>query len=287
LNLAERLGYNAEQKLVLIHADDVGSTHSANLATFELLESGSITCASIIVPAPWFSEVADYARKHPEADFEVHLALNSEYPHYRWPGVLGPGVTPTLHDAGGHLPQTVAELNETKVDEARTELRAQVERALGAGIDVTHLDTHMGAVLRGGFFQAYVELAIEFRLPCFVIDNWKDRRSEELGLLTQSGAPILDRIVFDTWEYSAAEAPAYYQRVLSQLQPGVTHFLIHPCLDSDEIRAVDPVNHEKRIGDYRPFRGRGFNDVLDRHGVKRIGYREIRDAYRSGGLARH
>jgi predicted glycoside hydrolase/deacetylase ChbG (UPF0249 family) len=284
LNLGERLGYSADQKLVLIHADDVGSTHSANLATFELLESGSITCGSIIVPGPWFPEVADYARSHREADFGVHLALTSEYPHYRWPGVLGRGVTPSLHDAGGYLPQPVAELKGAKVEEARSELRAQVEKALDAGIDVTHLDTHMGAVLRGGFFPVYVALALEFHLPCFVIDDWKDRRPEEFRLLAQARAPILDRIVFDTWEYSAAEAPAYYQRVLSELAPGVTHFLIHPCLDSDEIRAVDPVNCEKRIGDYLPFRGRGFNDLLDEAGVKRIGYREIRDAWRGGAL---
>lgn len=99
-----------------------------------------------------------------------------------------------------------------------------------------------------------------------------------------AAAPVLDHVVFDTWDYKAEQAPGYYERVFSDLPAGVTHFLIHPCVDGEDIRAIDPENGEKRIGDYAPFKGDGFNALLDRLGVVRINYRLIRDAYRAGTL---
>ncbi|MEX2237057.1 MAG: polysaccharide deacetylase family protein [Dehalococcoidia bacterium] len=284
MNLAERLGYGPEERLLIIHADDVGSTHAANLATFELLDAGTITSGSLITPAPWFPEAAAYARNKPETDFGIHLALNAEYPQYRWPGVLGQASCPSIHDEGGYLPRTVEELRGASVDEAEAELRAQIERAIRAGVDITHLDTHMGAVLRGRFFAVYVKLAMEYKLPCFIWPQWKELRPKEYALLEAAGAPVLDKVVFDTWEYKAAEAPGYYERVFSALPAGVTHFLIHPCVDGEDIRAIDPEAGEKRIGDYLPFRAPGFNPLLDELGVRRITYREIRDAYRGGRL---
>lgn len=262
----------------------MGSTHASNLATFELMEAGTITSGSMITPAPWFPEAAVYARNHPQADFGVHLALTSEYPGFRWPGVLGQGACPTLHDAGGYLPRTTEELRTADPAEAERELRAQVERALAAGVDVTHLDTHMGAVLRRPFFPAYVRLGLEFKLPLFIWPQWKDLRPDEYRLVEEAGAPVLDQVVFDTWDYKAEQAPGYYERVFSNLQPGVTHFLIHPCVDDEDIRAVDPENCEKRIGDYLPFAGSGFNELLDRLNVIRLTYRQVRDAYRAGEL---
>ncbi|HEX5939620.1 MAG TPA: polysaccharide deacetylase family protein [Dehalococcoidia bacterium] len=285
MNLAQRLGYDAGEKLLIIHADDVGSTHAANLATFELLEAGTITSGSLITPAPWFSEAAAYARDHPGADLGIHLALNSEYPLYRWSGVLGKAACPTIHDSGGYLPRTVEELKEGDPEEVEAELRAQIDRALAAGVDVTHLDTHMGAVLRGKFFAVYIKLAVEYRLPCFVWPQWKELRPDAYAMLEEAGAPVLDKVVFETWNYEGEEAVAFFQRVFRELEPGVTHFLIHPCVDGEDIRAVDPEAGAKRIGDYIPFRGEGFNPLLDELGVRRIGYREIRDAYRAGKLA--
>jgi predicted glycoside hydrolase/deacetylase ChbG (UPF0249 family) len=284
LNLAQRLGHDAEQRLLIIHADDVGSTHAANLATFELMEAGTITSGSLIVPAPWFPEAADYARSHPQADFGVHLALNSEYPLYRWPGVLGRGACPSIHDADGYLPRTVEELKAANLEEVEAELRAQIDKALESGVDVTHLDTHMGAVLRGGVFAIYIRLALEYRLPCFVWSQWRDLRPEAYASLEGAGFPILDRVVFETWNYKDQDAVAFFERTFRELPPGVTHFLIHPCVDDEDIRAIDPEEGGKRIGDYLPFRGEGFNPLLDELGVRRLGYREIRDAYREGKL---
>lgn len=284
MNLAQRLGHAADQRLLIIHADDVGSTHAANLATFELLEAGTITSGSLIVPAPWFSEAAEYARSHPNADFGVHLALNSEYSLYRWPGVLGKSGCPSIHDGDGYLPRTVEELKQAKLDEVEAELRAQIDKALASGVDVTHLDTHMGAVLRGEIFGIYIKLALEYKLPCFVWPQWKELRPEVYASLEDAGFPVLDKVVFETWNYKDEDAVEFFERTFRELPAGVTHFLIHPCVDGEDIRAIDPGEGAKRIGDYLPFRGTGFNPLLDELGIRRIGYREIRDAYREGKL---
>lgn len=141
MNLAERLGHSNGAKLLVLHADDMGSNEAANLATFELMGSGRLTSGSVIMPGPNVQQVADYQGANPGADLGVHLTLTSEHPKRRWPGVLGPQATPSLHDGDGFLPMTVAEVvSRSDPDEAARELRAQVELALELGIDVTHLD---------------------------------------------------------------------------------------------------------------------------------------------------
>ena len=82
--LQERLGHPADARVLVIHADDLGMSHSVNRATFEALEKGWITSASILVPCPWFPEVARWARAHPQADLGIHLAVNSEWTGFRW-----------------------------------------------------------------------------------------------------------------------------------------------------------------------------------------------------------
>src|ERR1035437_5577698 len=143
----ERLGYPASARLLVIHADDLGMNHSVNRATFEALEKGWITSASILVPCPWFPEVARWAKQHPNADLGIHLALNSEWTTLRWGPVSPTDKVPSLLDAAEYLPlDTPAVVQNAKLSEVETELRAQVDRAQSAGIPLTHLDTHMSAL---------------------------------------------------------------------------------------------------------------------------------------------
>src|ERR1700675_2060974 len=143
----ERLGYPASARLLVIHADDLGMSHSVNRATFEALEKRWITSASILVPCPWFPEVARWAKEHPNADLGIHQALNSECTTLRWGPVSATDKVPSLLDADGYLPlDTDVVARNAKVAEAETEIRAQIERAQSKGIHPTHLDSHMAAV---------------------------------------------------------------------------------------------------------------------------------------------
>src|SRR3954447_1627838 len=104
-SFAERLGYPADSRLLIIQAD-IGMMHSINRAGFEALEKKYITSATILVPCPWFPEAAKFAKEHPDLDFGLHLALNSEWRPYRWGPVSQRTTVPSLIDADGYFPPT-------------------------------------------------------------------------------------------------------------------------------------------------------------------------------------
>ncbi|MGB2694834.1 MAG: polysaccharide deacetylase family protein [Dehalococcoidia bacterium] len=295
MNLAERLGYSKDDRVLLLHADDVGSSHAANVASFECLDHGSLTTASILVPAAWFPGVASYARAHSEADFGIHLTLNCEYSAYRWRPVTERSVAPGLYDAEGYLWRTTDEsVQHVSAEEGALEQRAQIERALAAGIDVTHLDTHMGTVFQPKFIESFVSLGIEHKIPLFIYRPNPERMKRQgfgalwegierqLRRLDETGFPVLDSVVTQTGRTLETKR-AYFMEIFERLRPGVTHFLVHPAKLSEETLALG-ADAPLRNLDYEIFRDRSMAEELDRLGVKTITYREIRDAYRSGKL---
>src|SRR5882724_4155051 len=166
-SLAERLGYQPTDKLLIVNGDDSGMCHAANLGTIECLEKGLMRSATIMVPCPWFPEIAAYAKAHPEKDFGIHLCHTSEWGRYRWGPVADRSKVPGLVDSLGYLWREVPEVYaHATPDQALIEGRAQIQRALAAGVDVTHLDSHMGTLQYDPrYLQMYVQLAVEFDLP--------------------------------------------------------------------------------------------------------------------------
>lgn len=296
MNLAERLGYRPDDRVLIVHADDVGVSHASNQAAFEAMEGGSVTCGSILVPCPWFPEVAEHCRSHANADLGVHLTLNCEYPRYRWRALSGRETAPTLYDEQGYMWLTTEEAAaHVSPEDGAREMRAQIEAALAAGIDVTHLDTHMGTVLFPKFIESYVSLGIEYQIPLFLI-----RPSRELlesrGMLQfwellepqvkraeEAALPILDAILADTMDRPPEEKEAYFKELFASLEPGVTHFLIHPAKPSDELSSIT-TDAPGRARDYELFRDGSMRSYIEGLGIHLIGYREIREAYRSGAL---
>src|SRR5262249_24934660 len=138
--MVERLGYPANSRLLIIHADDVGMAHTVNTATFETLEKGWVTSASVMVPCPWFLEVARWAKTHPQADLGIHLTLDAEWTDFRWAPVAGRDQVPSLLDEQGFFPNDPSLLH-SKIPEMEKELRAQVDRARAFGVPITHLDS--------------------------------------------------------------------------------------------------------------------------------------------------
>src|SRR6267378_7497754 len=173
-SLAEKLGFGRDAKLLIVHADDVGVTHSVNAATIKALESGGVNSASIMVPCPWFPEIADYAKTHADADFGLHLTLTAERVYYRWGPVAPREKVPTLADEDGYFRHDWTAATHIEPKEAEQEIRAQIERAYAMGIRPTHLDSHQYRLYQNGkdLFDVLVRVAHEKKLPFFVVREW-------------------------------------------------------------------------------------------------------------------
>ncbi|MGB9204262.1 MAG: polysaccharide deacetylase family protein [Terriglobales bacterium] len=233
----ERLGYPASARLLVIHADDLGMNHSVNRATFEALEKGWITSASILVPCPWFPEVARWAKQHPNADLGIHLALNSEWTTLRWGPVSPTDKVPSLLDAAEYLPlDTPAVVQNAKLSEVETELRAQVDRAQRAGIPLTHLDTHMAALFESaGLYQIYRKMGHAYGLPIL-----QARAGSHAPVATSPPAEeILVEMVIEINPGIDAQAwTSWYRGQFEPLGPGVYEMIVHLAYDDEEMRGA-------------------------------------------------
>src|SRR5579863_2718355 len=274
--LAERLGHPPDAKLLIVTADDLGLCHSANVGVFECLHTGLVTSASLMVPCPWGREAA--ARYRGE-DIGVHLTLNAEHELYRWGPITH---APSLLGGDGGFASTAEDVwDHADLDETRRECRAQIERAILWGFDVSHLDVHLSTMQhRPEFFDIYLDLAIEFQLPLRMVD----RRVEDfLGfpareLALEAGAVFADQVLV----FSGAEGHEQLALALDSLAPGVTELHLRPALDSPEIRAL-ATDWAERVADYDLVCGGDrLRQSIDRSGATLIGFRRLRDLVRAG-----
>jgi predicted glycoside hydrolase/deacetylase ChbG (UPF0249 family) len=280
---AERLGYAPDARVLILNADDFGMCHDQNEGVMTGLKEGVFTSSTILVTCPWFEEAAEFARNNPGADLGVHLTLTAEWESYKWGPVSGRRAVPSLVDERGYLWQTVAQVYEhARLDEAEAELRAQIEKALTAGIDVTHLDSHMGTLqLRADYHEIYARLADEYRLPIRLASR-RRMGTEGMGAildqLDAAGVVTPDHLVF----YGPATVPeteSYWTNLLHTLKVGVTEILCHPALARDELKscARDAMQRE---ADFRYFTSEKTRELITAQSVKMIGFRELRDLMR-------
>ncbi len=275
--LAERLGHAADTKYVIISCDDLGSCHAANEGVFDALRHGVATCASIMVPAPWARHAAMQAE--PTDDIGVHLTLNCEHPAYRFGPITH---APSLLSGEGGFPRTVDDLWEhADPAEVLRECRAQIERAIAWGIDVTHLAPHLSVItLRPEFFDVYLELAVEFRLPIRLPSTISAERAgfPFRRLAEEEGIWFPDHFDHD-WRAGSRER--VYDAIRT-LRPGVTEIHVQPVIDSPEVRAITDAaplwidDHELVTADAT------MRTLLAESGAVPIGYRALRDAMRAG-----
>jgi predicted glycoside hydrolase/deacetylase ChbG (UPF0249 family) len=232
------LGYPADSKLLIVHADDLAIAHSEDAASFDALEKNVVTSASIIVPGPWLTEVAAYAKAHPDADLGLHLALTSEWKTYRWGSVESKDKVPSLSDPSGYLwPETLPAVRNLKPEEAEREIRAQVERAIGLGIHPTHLDSHMGVLFSTPeLFAMYVKVAHEYKLP-FLAVRIPNAPAQLLSALSEKDV-VLDSVVIANPTVHANEWRDFYVNAVKNLKPGLTEIIVHLGHDDAELQAV-------------------------------------------------
>lgn len=290
--LAERLGFAADDRVAVIHADDVGMCHAANTGAFEALDRGPATCGSLMVPCPWFQEAADRAREHGSYDLGVHLVLNAEWPHYRWGPVAGRRAVPSLLDDQGFLPRTSLEtVQRAKPEEVEIELRAQIEAALAAGVDVTHIDSHMGTVFFPPFVEIYGRLAIDYRLPLFAVrpsaevlervGGGLDHLAGVLDEVEAAGIPLLANFCADSLGFAEGQGVRHNEQRLAKLVPGINYLICHPASDGEDLRAITPDSAHCRDFERGFFGGEDGRAALAAAGVKTVGMRPIRDLVRA------
>jgi predicted glycoside hydrolase/deacetylase ChbG (UPF0249 family) len=236
--VAERLGYPADAKLLIIHADDLAIAHSEDAASLEALDRGYVTSASIIVPGPWLTEIADYAKAHPDADLGLHLALTSEWKTFRWGSVESKDKVPSLLDPSGALwPLTEDVAKKAKPQEVEREYRAQVQHALAIGIHPTHLDTHMGSALATPEnIAVYVKIAHEFHLPILAPRIPGDPL--KLSVLLSDKDVMLDSVVIAGPNVSADKWKEFYLDAIRNMKPGLNEIIVHLGHDDAEMQAV-------------------------------------------------
>ncbi len=287
--VAERLGYPADSKLLIVHADDLAIAHSEDAASFDALEKNAVTSASIIVPGPWLTEVAAYARAHPDADLGLHLALTSEWKTYRWGSVESKDKVPSLFDPSGYLwPETLPALHNVKPEDAEREIRAQVERAMALGIHPTHLDSHMGVLFSSPeLFAVYVKVAHEYKLP-FLAVRIPNAPAAFFSLLSDKDV-IVDAVVIANTTVLPNELQDsylkngwqdFYLKAVKNLKPGLTEMIVHLGHDDAELRAVT-LDHPDfgaawRQRDYDVVTSSEFKKALEENHIILVKWKDLK-----------
>jgi chitin disaccharide deacetylase len=280
-SIAERLGYPADAKLLIVHADDLGVAHSVNNASIKSFGSGLVNSGSIMMPCSWVPEIASFARANSQADLGLHLTLTSEWKNYRW-GPLVPGLS-SLLDENGYLYLTEREAaTHAKVDEVEKEIRAQIERARKLGIHPTHLDSHMGTLYQTReLFELFIRIGRENKLPIRVSKDMFSRVAF-LPSIMRAEEVMLDHIVSIEPSVTSDGWAKYYSDAVKNMQPGVTEFVVHIAHDDDEMKAI-AIDHPNwgsawRERDFQYLTSNDFRKVLAENNVKLITWRDLRKA---------
>jgi predicted glycoside hydrolase/deacetylase ChbG (UPF0249 family) len=275
MSLVERLGYGPQDRLLIVNCDDVGSSHAANLACHEAMSSGIATSGTLMVPCAWAREAVDMFA---DLDLGVHLTLTAEYPGYRWRSLTG---AKSLHDDDGFLPSTAAAVSaRAQIDDVRAECRAQIDQALAWGVDVTHLDSHMGAnQIDPRFVDVYVELAAEYDLPLRMLGPDLEALLGVSGRQMASAAGLVCNDEFvSQWGRPTDDL---LRAVLPGLAAGVAEVNVHPVLDGPELRGYDKREPDIRVDDHALTIDPAMAAFIAEQGFKPISFRPLRDLQRA------
>ncbi len=279
----QMLGYPEQTKLLIIHADDAGLSHSENRATILSIKEGLINSCSLMVPCPWFYEMALFARDNPQYDYGIHLTLTCEWENYKFGTVLPVSEVPSLVDEYGHFFKTREEVRaHATPEDVKKELHAQVQKALKFGLEPSHIDSHMYSVgAHEAFFNIYKALGKEFNLPVLINEQLIELAGKQKGVTIEEGDFIIDRVYVGEYEYFRdGRLQDFYEEVLNNLQAGLNQILIHPAFDDYEMKGIT-VNHpnfgsEWRQIDYDFFTNTENRLKLKEMNIKLITWREIK-----------
>jgi hypothetical protein len=283
---------NSGRRVVVVHEDDVGMTHGANAAFVELSALGACSSGSVMPPCPWFPEAAELAKANAKLDLGVHLTLTSEKKPYRWRPLTTPPPSTGLTDPMGYFWPDVPNVRKADPKAVEAELRAQVDVTLAAGVDVTHLDAHMGTVMCPEFVDAYVQLGIDYKLPILLVKDYdtfnprsysgpmsNDSYYAALERAKANGFAVFDLVQETVWD-RRGDAETTYRSIFHRLPQGLSYLSLHFNAPGD-FEAIEPSYAHIRSDEYALFKSGKTRHWAEEFGLEIVGMRELRDAFRS------
>lgn len=282
-NLAELLGYPRDSKLLIIHADDMGLSHSVNTACIKAFDNKGITSGSIMVPCPWSPEIAAYVKDHPGMDVGIHLTMTAEWDLYKWGGIAPADQISSLLDKNNYFYPSVEALGKAaKAIEAEKELRAQIDRAIASGVEPTHLDTHMGSVMANPeLVKIYLSLSDTYHLPVLFPRAYLSWFPPEMAKAMESKIFLLDNLFMLEPKMITGKWIDAYKKGIETMKPGLNEMIVHLAIDNDEMQAIskghDDYGSAWRQHDLDLVSSAEFKDLLKTNHIILIGWRQIRD----------
>ncbi len=283
--IAQKLGYSPDAKLLIIHADDIGVTHSENKATILAMKLGMVNSGSIMMPCPWVGEIAAFAKERPEADLGLHLTLTSEWEWMKWGPVASKNKVPSLVNSQGFFYDNCQTFGQkAKPAEVEIELRAQIEKAFSMGINPSHFDTHMGCLVFNSpeVFEVYLKLGREYKIPVMVDRFFLKASSQQFRDKMKPGDLIVEKTYTAEPKDFESGMAAYYEKVLTNLTTGVQVLLIHTAFDDAEMQALS-VNHPEwgaawRQADFDFFTSDKCRQLLKDNNIQLLTWRALQEA---------
>ena len=281
--LAERLGYPATAKLLIIHSDDLAVAHAENVASIKAMQDGVVNSASVMIPCPWLPEIADYAKKNPNHDLGLHLTLTSEWWPYKWGPVASRSEVASLVDSNGYFYHDCAAFaSKAKLADVERELRAQVEKSKAMGLEPTHFDSHMGCLFfqNPELFAIYLKLGRDYKVPAMVSRDVLEIVPEAFRKAVTDQDIVVDRVLTaDPADYKKGMAQ-YYNNILVHLNPGVNVLLIHTAYENEEMNGMTDAHDGAwdagwRQDDFDFFTSDACKKLIRENGIQLITWKEV------------
>jgi predicted glycoside hydrolase/deacetylase ChbG (UPF0249 family) len=293
---AERLGWKAEDVVIILHVDDVGMSHSSNLGAIETVEKGAATSWSVMMPCPWVPEITKYLQSHPNVDSGLHLTLTSEWNLYRWLPVAGKPQVPGLVDPAGCLWSSVEQVaTHATPDEIEAEIRAQLDRAVQLGIPITHLDSHMGTLFaRPDYFERFAKVGMEKGIPILAIGGHATHALREnpeasrqlrpwIPKIWNAGLPVIDDLHTDSYVWKPEEKTEKLLALLKTLKPGVTEILFHASIPTEDFPLIT-ASSPARLADTRALTDPAVKQLIQERGIILTTWKELKERRKKAGL---
>ena len=292
--ILKKLGYADTDRLVILHTDDIGMCQASVQAFIDLWEAGGISSGAIMMPCPWAKEAANYCRDHPGVDMGVHATLTAEWTSYRWSPLSSRDPATGLMDADGFMWRASEETQtHAEAEAVSAEVDVQVRQAQEWGVDLTHVDSHMGTIIHPKFLPAYLRAAAQAKVPAMLprtdeaamIHMGMDgetaaQMSAFLAQMEEQGLPLIDGLAMLPLDQPEGQLEIA-KKMLSEIPAGITHFLFHPSIDTPELRAICP-DWPSRVANYQTFMNPEMREFIRSQGIQVIGYGRLRDLVRAG-----